>query len=310
MKGQIFISASTFAKHGDQPLKLLDRSGLSYRINSLGRRLTADELMDMGGDCEGAIAGLEPFNSQVIESMPKLKCISRLGVGIDNIDLDKAKQRGIAVRNTPDVVSQPVAELTVGFAFDLLKRVSVQTASLKAGRWEKKTGNLLSEQTFGIIGLGRIGRRTAELIRSLGAKVYGCDIAPDLDWAKQAGVKIIALDQLLLACDIVSIHITFREDAPFVLGKKEISSMKKGAMLINVARGQFVDENALYDALKDGHLAGAGLDVFGQEPYKGKLCDIENIVLTPHVATLTKESRIQMELEATQNLIRFFETNK
>jgi len=152
LKAKIFISASTFAKQGRQPLDILEQAGLTYYFNPLKRRLVQEELIEMGKNCEGTISGLEPFDSRVLESMGSLKCISRVGVGIDNIDLVKAKEKKVAVFNTPDVVIQPVAELTVAMAFDLLKKLSLQTALLKSGRWEKKTGNLIAGKKAGILG--------------------------------------------------------------------------------------------------------------------------------------------------------------
>ncbi len=306
MNAKIFISLSTFAQYGDKPLKLLKESGLSYFINPLHRRLTGEEILGLGADCKGAIAGLEPYNDYVLNNMPNLRCISRCGVGLDNISLEKAKEKGIAIFNTPDVVIQPVAELAVAMMFDLVKRLSWQSSLLKSGRWEKKAGNLLAGRKIGILGLGRIGKRTAEIARKLDAEVYGADIVADENWANQTDIKIVSCNELLRLSDILSIHLSFREDNPFQLGAKELAMMKKGAMLINVSRGKFIDEEALYNALKDGHLEGAALDVFLKEPYMGKLCELENVVLTPHIATLTKESRLQMETEAVKNIINFF----
>jgi D-3-phosphoglycerate dehydrogenase len=238
--------------------------------------------------------------------MPKLRCISRCGVGIDNISLEKAQEREIEIRNTPDVVIQPVAELTVAMIFDLLRKLSHHTTILKSKRWEKSTGFLLAGKKVGILGLGRIGKRVAEIMLKLDTQVYGADLLPDLKWASNLNVKIVPLDELIPLSDILTIHVSMNRDKPLCLGKKEIRSMKKGAILINTARGKIIDEIALYDALKEKHLEGAALDVFVEEPYKGKLCELDNVVLTPHIATLTKESRLQMELEATLNLINFF----
>jgi len=303
---KIFVALSTFGQQGDIPLKILSESRLSYFINQLGRRLTQKEIIAMGADCEGVIAGLEPYDDYVLDNMPNLRCISRCGVGVDNISLEKAKERGITIFNTPEVVIQPVAELTVAMIFDLLRRLSWQTALMKSGQWKKKTGSLLVGKKIGILGLGRIGRRVAEIMVKLDSEVYGADIFPDNAWAEQTDIQIVSCDELLQISDILSIHLSFMEGNPFQLGEKEIAMMKEGALVINVARGSFIDEEALYNALKKEYLAGAALDVFSKEPYAGKLCELENVVLTPHIATLTKESRLQMEMEATQSIINFF----
>ncbi len=304
-QGKILVALSTFGEYGGKPTKLLTESGFSFLINPLKKRLVREEIIEIGKDCEGIIAGVEPYDEYVLNHLPRLRCISRCGVGIENIALQKAKERGVRILNTPDVIVQPVVELTVAMIFDLLKKLSYHTALMKAKRWEKKAGNLLTAKKIGILGLGKIGKNVAEVMRMLGAEVYGADIAPDTQWAAAHGVFITSPEELLRGSDIVSIHASPMNDNPLRFGERELRSMKKGAMLVNVARGQFIEEQALYDALKEEHLGGAALDVFPEEPYGGKLCELDNIVLTPHLATLTEESRLQMEIEATTNLIHY-----
>jgi len=303
MSAEIFVALSTFAKYGDAPLKLLKNSGFTHSLNPLGRRLVKNEIIKMGKDCKGIIAGVEPYDKYVLENMPDLLCISRCGAGIDNIDQEVARRRHVEIRNTPDVVIQPAVELTVAMIFNLLRKLTIHTVLLKAKKWKKKAGNLLIGKKVGILGLGRIGKKVAETLLKLDAQVYGADLFPDIHWAEEMGVNIVSTDELLRISDIVSIHLSFLKENPFFLSEKEISGMKRGAMVINVSRGHFVDETALFNALKSGQLCGAALDVFPEEPYAGKLCELENVILTPHIATLTEESRQQMELEAVQNLI-------
>lgn len=306
MKEHIFVALSTFAKCGAEPLELLEQSGHPFTINSTGKRLTKEQLIDSAQEAVGIVAGLEPYDSDVLNALSNLKCISRCGVGIDNIDLEQAKNKAVQVCNTPDVVIQPVAELTIAMAFDLLRRLTAHSALVKAGRWERLQGNNLSGKTIGLIGLGRIGKRVAQMFHVLGAKVIATDIHPDNEWMSQNNVECVAFEDLLKQSDIVSIHLAHVVDNPFVLNKIHFEMMPKGSMLINVARGQFVDEDDLYDALQSAHLSGAALDVYREEPYKGKLGECENIVFTPHVATLTFESRTQMEYEAVANCINTF----
>lgn len=302
---KILVALSTFGEYGDMPLRLLKESGSPYTINPLKKRLVREEIIEMGKDCEGIIAGVEPYDDYVLEHLPKLRCISRCGVGIDNIAQEKAKERGICILNTPNVVIQPVVELTIAMIFDLLRKLSYHAALMRAKRWEKKAGHLLMGRKIGIIGLGRIGKRVAEVLKTLGAQVRGYDPFPDKQWAQAHGIEIVPCKQIIRESDVLLLHLSVISGAPFRLGEQEIRSMKQGAMVVNVARGEFIDEEALYGALNDGHLAGAALDVFPQEPYQGKLCTLDNIVLTPHLATLTEESRLQMETEATANLIEF-----
>ncbi|MFB3883631.1 MAG: phosphoglycerate dehydrogenase [Thermodesulfobacteriota bacterium] len=308
MNPKIFVSISTFAEYDKAPLDLLKESGFPYFLNPLGRRLNREEIVEMGRDCEGVIAGVEPYDDFVLDRMPNLRCISRCGVGIDNISIAKAKEKGIEIRNTPNVVIQPVAELTVAMIFDLLKKLSYHTTLLRSKRWEKSPGFLLTGKKVGILGLGRIGKKVAEIMLKLDTEVCGADLFPDLEWARGLNVKIVPFGELFRLSDILTIHVSIDREQPLRIGEKEIRSMKKGAILINTARGQIIDEKALYEALREEHLGGAALDVFPEEPYHGRLCELDNLVLTPHVATLTKESRIQMELEATSNLITFFKS--
>lgn len=308
MRPAIFVALSTFSEFDEKPRKLLQQSGFEYSLNPLGRRLRQEEIAKMAKDAEGIIAGLEPYDKPVLSNLARLKCISRCGVGVDNIDLKEAKKRGITVLNTPDVVILPVAELAIGMIFDLLRKLSYHTYLMRTHRWNKHAGNLLSGRKVGILGLGRIGRKVAEMLAKLSVDVYGADISVDHKWAEKNGITIVSNDILLKTSDIVTIHISVSEKDKFVLGKKEIESMKKGALLVNTSRGKIIDEDALYDALKSNYLGGAALDVYSEEPYDGPLCDLDNVVLTPHIATLTKESRIQMEVEAVQNMVDFFKS--
>lgn len=306
MKEPIFVALSKFGEFDNEPVRLLESSGHPFSVNSLGRRLTQEDLLKFAQGASGVIAGIEPYDSVVLERLKELRCISRCGVGTDSIDKNKARELGIKILNTPDVVVQPVAELTIAMIFDLLRKLSYHTGLMRLKKWEKSAGNLLMGKKVGVVGLGSIGKKVCELMLKLDTDVYGTDISADMRWAKEKGVKIISLNELLETCDIVSVHVSIEKESPLKLGKSELNAMKPGAFLVNTSRGQVVEEDALFDALKNGHLAGAGLDVFPEEPYKGKLCELDNIVLTPHVATLTKESRVQMELEAVENLINFF----
>lgn len=309
MKPEIFVALSTFSAFDKGPLDILKQSGFKYSLNPHGRRLIREEITDMAKKADGIIAGVEPYDGVVLDRLPRLRCISRCGVGVDNIDLRKAKERGIAIKNTPDVVILPVVELTIAMIFDLLRKLSYHTYLMKSREWRKSAGNLLSGKKVGVLGLGRIGRKVAEILVKLDAEVYGADVSVDYDWAKKARVRIITTEALLKKCDIVTIHISISENNKFTLGKQEIKNMKKGSLLINTSRGKIIDEDVLCDALKSNYLGGAALDVYSSEPYDGPLCDLDNIVLTPHIATLTEESRTQMEIEAVRNLTDFLNSS-
>jgi len=303
MKSRILISPTTFGTCGMQPLELLEKEGYEVILNLFGRKMTSDEVIELGKDCLGIIAGVELLDAKVLESLPSLRGISRCGVGVDNIDLEKAKELGITVTNTPDGPTRAVAELTVGVILDLLRGISYRDKEIRKGNWYKGMGSLLLDKKVGILGLGRIGRMVAELLSRLDARVVGADIKPDRKWLEANKVPLLTLEELLGESDILCIHIAYSEDNRHIIGKKEIGSMKKGAYLVNLSRGGVVDEDALYLALKGNHLAGAALDVFEREPYTGALRELDNVVLTPHIGSYARESRLEMELQAVKNLL-------
>lgn len=301
---KIFVALSTFGEYGKKPLELLKKSGIPFVLNSCGSRLTQEGLLKLAEGCAGIVAGVESYPDVVLNQLPDLKCISRCGVGVDNIDLVKAGELGVKILNTPDPVIVPVAELTLGMILDLLRHISWHTNCLRNGQWQKKGGHNLQGKTVGIIGLGRIGKKVAGLLKAFDVCLMASDPCADKIWAVKNNVTLAPTEQLLQNSDIVTLHLGVDKNAPFFLDEKQIRLMKPGAVLLNLSRGQLVDEQALYAALVDGHLAGAGLDVFSKEPYKGKLSTLENVIMTPHIATLTAESRLQMETQAVENLLR------
>ena len=305
MTQRILVALQTFGEFSDESKRLLKNAGITVVYNTLGHRLDREEIVRLGQGCVAIIAGVEPYDRDVLDQLPDLRCISRSGVGTDAIDVAYAKAKGIVVLNTPQVVVQPVSEMALAMMFDLLRHLSYHTGILKTGKWEKRAGHLFTGRKIGIIGLGRIGKRVGELCRALQATVMGYDVYPDKEWAARQGVFLVDLETLITTCDIISVHISVTSDNPFVLGAREFNKMKKGTILINTSRGQVIDEVALYEALRSGHLGGAGLDVFQTEPYDGPITSLDNIVLTPHISTLTEESRSEMEREATVNALRF-----
>jgi D-3-phosphoglycerate dehydrogenase len=226
-----------------------------------------------------------------------------VGVGMDNVDLEYAKLKNIVVVNTPDGPTRAVAELTLAMTLSLLRRIPQADAALKNKQWKKQTGNLILDKTIGVIGLGRIGRLVSELFRGIGNPVIGFDPYADSQWAKEKGVELKTFEEVISQADIVTLHVPGNKDKTPVIGEKEIAQMQNGAFLINISRGGVVDESALYQALKNGKLAGAAVDVFTQEPYNGSLCELDTIVLTPHLGSYAKEGKLQMEIDAVTNLI-------
>lgn len=303
MSKKILISPSSFGKCGDKPLELLRANSFELVVNSFGRKLSQEEIEKLGKECIGIIAGLESFDAQVLQSLPLLRCISRCGVGVDNVDLDKAKELGIRVKNTPDGPTRAVAELTVGVVLDLLRSISYRDRELRRGNWRKGMGSLLQGKNIGVLGLGNIGRSVAELMIALGAKVAASEINPDREWCERNKVPLVSLAELLKRSEILCVHVSYSNQNKYLINKQEIHSMAKGAYLVNLSRGGVVNEDALYKALVNGHLSGAAIDVFEDEPYAGPLVGLDNVVLTPHIGSYAKEARLKMEVQAVKNLL-------
>lgn len=301
MNQQLIITTSSFGALDSTPLDALRDQGYNVVLNPHGKALTTSEAIELCRDAIGMVAGTEPLNHVFMEACPNLRVISRCGTGMDNVDLRAASQKGIRVFNTPDAPTLAVAELTVGLILDLLRQISRQDSEIRQGSWKKLMGFQLTGKRVGFVGFGRIARKVAELIDPFGCKIVFAD--PQVTKGADEVAKM-ELDDLLAWADIVSIHASAQ--APLI-GSREFALMQPGGWLVNTARGRAVDEEALLAALNSGHLAGAALDVFSHEPYNGPLSDLKNVVLTPHIGSYARESRIFMEMAAAQNLIKGLE---
>lgn len=251
---------------------------------------------------DGIIAGVEPLTKNVLGKSPTIKVISRCGVGLDSVDLEAANELGIKVFNTPNEVIQSVSEMTVALALSLLRHIPVLDSQMKKNKWSKIQGRLLSGKTVGLVGCGKIGTKTAVIFKALGCKVLGYD--PYLN--EHPECELVKLPTLLESSDIVSLHLPAISSTVGFVDESFLKQMKKTALFLNTARGPLVNEEQLYIALKNDVISGAGIDVYSEEPYLGKLMnpDIANkIILTPHVSSNTLEGRMQMEMKAVENLI-------
>jgi D-3-phosphoglycerate dehydrogenase len=309
MNDLIFVALSTFAADDRRPLDRLEASGHPFRLHRTGKRITQAELLRDGSDAAVILAGVEPYDSGMFVQLPALRCISRCGVGVDAIDLNAARQRGVAIANTPGIPTEAVAELALAMFLALSRNLRLQANLMQERHWERTTAHLLAGRTVGLIGLGRIGQRVAQLCLNFKARVLAYDPLIEEPLACNLGITLVPREQLLREADIISLHASMNHEHPVLIGAVELAMMKRGAILVNLARGEMVDEGALVDALRSGQLAGAGLDVFDAEPYQGPLCDFEQVILTPHSATLTVETRAAMELQCVENALQFLAGN-
>lgn len=295
---KIAITTSTFGEYDEKPMIVLKEKGYKVEVNPYGRKLKEKEVVTFCKDAVGIIAGTEALSDVSMSSMGNLKVISRCGGGIDNVDLGAADRLGIKVFNTPDAPVLAVAELTIGLMLDLLRKVCWMDRETHIGQWQKRMGSLLQGKKVGINGFGRIGKKVAELLWP-----FSCEIAYTDPFAGDGllGLRRLSLKDLLGWADIVTLHVSVHDK---LIGVNEFQQMKKGAWLINTSRGGVVDESALYNYLKNGHLSGAALDVFEEEPYTGPLKELDNVILTPHIGSYARESRIEMERKAVENLLK------
>jgi D-3-phosphoglycerate dehydrogenase len=268
--------------------------------------ITPEELMQVLPAYDGMVVrSRTKVRQPLIDVCPSLKVIVRGGVGLDTIDADYARSKGITVMNTPQASSASVAELAIGLMLALARGIVPATNSMKAGKWEKKRfeGDELGGKTLGIVGIGNIGRETAWRARALGMSV----LAYDPYISESAGVRMVSLDELLRESDYISFHAPKTKETANMISKREFGKMKKGVRIINCARGGIVDEDALYEALVGGQVGGAALDVFAVEPCEGhRLFDLENVIGSPHIGAATREAQARVGAEVADKLIDFY----
>ena len=267
--------------------------------------ITPEELPNVLPAYDGMIVrSRTKVRQPLIDVCPNLKVIVRGGVGLDTIDHEYAKSKGIAVMNTPLASSASVAELAVGYMFALARSTYKATASMKAEKWDKKSfeGDEIGGKTLGLIGVGNIGKETAKRASALGMTVVAYD-----PYVKEiAGIKMVSLDELLAQADYISLHLPKTKESANMLGAAQFAKMKKGVRIVNCARGGIIDENALCDALTSGQVAGAAIDVFDVEPPTDwKLLKLDNVIGSPHIGAATKEAQGRVGAEVAAKLIEF-----
>ena len=296
---QVLISTSSFNLANFAQLSDLEKAGVEVKLNPFAARLTEKQAIDLlGADTIGLIAGLEPLTKNVLQAAKSLKVIARVGTGLDSVDLVAAKELEIIVLNTPDAPTKAVAELTIAHILGLLRHLSQADRQIRNGIWKGLMGSLLETKTVGIVGFGRIGKRVATLLSAFCASVLISDAQ-----VKSGDFQNVGLDELCTRSDIVSLHLPYSEATHHIIDEKRINLMKKGSFIVNISRGGLVDEAMLLVALKSGHLAGAALDCFEQEPYEGELRNLENVQITAHMGSYARETRDLMEQEASRLLV-------
>jgi len=273
-------------------------------VNTTGTRLGERDLIDALGDADAVIAGTEEFSESVIESAPKLKAISRVGVGTDNINMKAAERNNIRIFNTPDAPVQAVAEHTLALILALLKHIPEYNENARRRDHSVRPAALLSGKTAAIIGMGRIGFRVAEILDAIGCRIIFYDPFMHRE-VPQEWKRADTIEGVLAHADIVTLHAAPGADQAPLLDVGTLKKCTNCPIIVNTARGSFIDEEALVLAIREGWVGGAGLDVARHEPLDGPLLEFPQVIITPHVASNARETREQMEMEAVMNLVEW-----
>ncbi len=271
------------------------------RFNDEGLRLEDDSLVTFLSGAVGAIVGIEPISGSILAQLPQLRVLSKFGVGLDSIDLDEVRQRGIQLASTSGTNASAVAELTLLLTLGTLRRIPEAISNVRSERWVSVTGRLLEGKTVGLVGVGHVGKALNGLLQPFGCSVLGFDLLK----TPVDGISFVALDELLGASDVVCIHVPLTDATRGMIGVRQLGLMKNDAVLVNTSRGGVIDEPALLAALISEEIAAAGLDVLETEPpLSWELVNHPNVFATPHIAGTSQESNLAMGRAAIDGLIQ------
>lgn len=286
-KRRVLVSAPYFQPVIERFRKIFDEADIELVVPTVRERLSEKELLGLVADIDGALCGDDQFTARVLRAAPRLKVISKWGTGIDSIDRQAAKQLGIAVCNTPNAFTEPVADTVMGYILCFARRLPWMNDAMRKDSWAKLPSVSLRECTLGIIGVGNIGRAVARRAAAFGMRLLGNDIVTiPAEWLAQVGMQAVSKDELLRQADFVTLNCDLNPTSVHLISRGELGSMKPTAYLINTARGPIVDEPALVEALQQKQIAGAALDVFEFEPLPAEspLRAMDNVMLAPHNA--------------------------
>ena len=292
-------------------VEIMTKAGLSVDVNT---GLAPAQLAEIIGAYHGlAVRSATKVTADIMAKATNLKIVGRAGVGVDNIDVKTATERKVQVINTPSGNAIAAGELAIAYMFALARKIPQATASMKKGEWEKKkfSGVEISGKTLGLLGFGNIGRQVAERAVGLKMKVVAHDPLLPKDAVPPAGVEFASQDDVIARADFLTLHLPLTPDTKNLFGAATLAKMKKGSFLINCARGGVVDETALYENLKAGHLGGAALDVFEKEPCGPlPLFELDNVIASPHIGASTKEAQGKVAVELAEVFVDYLKNGK
>lgn len=303
---KILIATASFGNSSSPAIKLLKSEGIKFSLNPYQRKLNETEITQLINDCDGVIAGTEVYSENVLRNAKNLKIISRVGTGIDAIDIKTIRKLNIKLTNTPSAPVTAVSELALGLILSLIRNIHLSNLNMHNKKWVRGNGIGLEELTVGILGYGRIGKHLARNLVKIGCKKI---IVYDLNkkqLKKRNGIDFVSKKYLIENSDVISIHLPLTKSTSNMFNYEVFKKMKKNSYLVNTARGEIINEDDLFKSLKNNIIAGAALDVFSNEPYTGDLTKLENCITTAHLGPMSKLARQNMELEAVQELVNFF----
>ncbi|MEK6730664.1 MAG: phosphoglycerate dehydrogenase [Pseudomonadota bacterium] len=299
---RIAVTSRSFSQHPQLRVELLNRYK-NVTFNDWGLALSGDTLIDYLRGHDRAIIGLEVVDAMLLSRVPELKVISKMGVGIDSIDLNALAKYQVALSSTPGANKRSVSELVIAFAILMLRHIFVSHKNLLAGTFKQIKGNQLSEKVVGIIGFGAIGQDLCALLQAFNCRVLVYDVACTEVFCKSHHAQLVSIEELLKNADIVTLHVPLNGSTKNLLNAGRLRLMKKSAILINTARGGLVDEAALQVLLEAGDICGAAFDVFSVEPPENKsLLNLPNFFSTPHIGGGTEEAILAMGVAAIEGL--------
>ncbi len=304
---RVVVSSRSFGQLSDVGPKLLSDAGYDvWRIPPEERPLDEAKMVEIVARKAPAVivTGAEPVSERVLEASPNLTMVMKHGVGVDNIDIPAATKLGILVANAPGTNTEAVADMTIAMMLALLRRVYEAVRSTKSGGWERYVGRDLGALKVGIVGTGKIGLAVIQRLNAFGSEVLAYDIVHNPDLIEHPDVRYVELEELLRESDVISLHVPLVAATKSMIGSKELAMMKPTAFLVNMARGELVDEKALLACLKKNEIAGAAVDVYAVEPPRSSpLIGLDNVLSTPHIAAYTHESMERMGRICAQTII-------
>lgn len=312
MPHKVLVTAPYLMPFIEEYRSLLESHDCELVVAKVEERLNEAELLPLVGDIEGVICGDDQWTDKVMAAAPKLKVISKWGTGIDSIDHEMAKARGIAVRNVPNAFSEPLADTIFGWMLWFARRLPEQVAMMRTGGWEKIPGRTLGESTLGVIGVGNVGKAVIRRARAFNMAILGTDIAAvDANLTKQYEVQMVPLNELLSQSDYVSLNCDLNPKSRHLIRRETLKLMKPSAILMNSARGPVVKESDLIDALQAGRLRGAALDVFEKEPLAedSPLRSMDNVILSAHNSNSSPRAWENVHQRAIENMLEVFAPN-